>query len=153
VLPPSSVMRMMETARTSETSVDNYFTRQYIPEDNSEFMSVSFSIHSRGSSLPQVHRLCRFTRPDRWNVAPSLKTNLFIAGYNLTQNWNLFSWFVTWFVFRNNTLNELWVMKYQNWKTLFTDTLYITLNFAHTVYLWVSYDSRNNQWLLTNWSF
>jgi hypothetical protein len=28
---------MMEAARTSETSVDNYFTRQYIPEDNSEF--------------------------------------------------------------------------------------------------------------------
>jgi hypothetical protein len=27
---------MMETARTSETSADNYFTRQYIPEDNSE---------------------------------------------------------------------------------------------------------------------
>jgi hypothetical protein len=25
-----------EAARTSETSVDNYFTRQYIPEDNSE---------------------------------------------------------------------------------------------------------------------
>jgi hypothetical protein len=27
---------MMEAARTSETSVDNYFARQYIPEDNSE---------------------------------------------------------------------------------------------------------------------
>jgi hypothetical protein len=27
---------MLEAARTSETSVDNYFTRQYIPEDNSE---------------------------------------------------------------------------------------------------------------------
>jgi hypothetical protein len=27
---------MMETVRTSETSADNYFTRQYIPEDNSE---------------------------------------------------------------------------------------------------------------------
>jgi hypothetical protein len=27
---------MMEAIRTSETSVDNYFTRQYIPEDNSE---------------------------------------------------------------------------------------------------------------------
>jgi hypothetical protein len=27
---------MMEAARTSETSVDNYFTLQYIPEDNSE---------------------------------------------------------------------------------------------------------------------
>jgi hypothetical protein len=27
---------MMQAARTSETSVDNYFTRQYIPEDKSE---------------------------------------------------------------------------------------------------------------------
>jgi hypothetical protein len=27
---------MMEAARTYETSVDNYFTRQYIPEDKSE---------------------------------------------------------------------------------------------------------------------
>jgi hypothetical protein len=27
---------MMEATRTSETSVDNYFTRQYIPEDKSE---------------------------------------------------------------------------------------------------------------------
>jgi hypothetical protein len=26
----------MEAVRTSETLVDNYFTRQYIPEDNSE---------------------------------------------------------------------------------------------------------------------
>jgi hypothetical protein len=30
----------MEAARTSETSVDNYFTRQYIPEDN-------FELHTR----------------------------------------------------------------------------------------------------------
>jgi hypothetical protein len=27
---------MMEAARTSVKSVDNYFTRQYIPEDKSE---------------------------------------------------------------------------------------------------------------------
>jgi hypothetical protein len=27
---------MMEAVRSSETSVDNHFTRQYIPEDNSE---------------------------------------------------------------------------------------------------------------------
>jgi hypothetical protein len=27
---------MMEAERTSETAVDNYFTRQYIPEDKSE---------------------------------------------------------------------------------------------------------------------
>jgi hypothetical protein len=30
---------MMEAARTTETSVDNYFTRQYIPEDNSELLT------------------------------------------------------------------------------------------------------------------
>jgi hypothetical protein len=30
---------MMEAARTSETPVDNYFTRQYIPEDNSELQT------------------------------------------------------------------------------------------------------------------
>jgi hypothetical protein len=27
---------IVEAVRTSETSVDNHFTRQYIPEDNSE---------------------------------------------------------------------------------------------------------------------
>jgi hypothetical protein len=27
---------MMEAVRTCETSVDNHFTQQYIPEDNSE---------------------------------------------------------------------------------------------------------------------
>jgi hypothetical protein len=32
----------MEAARTSETSVDNYFTRQYIPEDNSEHLCMPF---------------------------------------------------------------------------------------------------------------
>jgi hypothetical protein len=31
-----NITLMMEAVRTSETSVDNYFTRQYIPEDNSE---------------------------------------------------------------------------------------------------------------------
>jgi hypothetical protein len=32
---------MMEAVRTSETSVDNNFTRQYIPEDNSEHVHNS----------------------------------------------------------------------------------------------------------------
>jgi hypothetical protein len=32
------IRAMMEAARTSETSVDNYFTRQYIPEDKSELV-------------------------------------------------------------------------------------------------------------------
>jgi hypothetical protein len=30
---------MMEAVRTAETSVDNHFTRQYLPEDNSEYPS------------------------------------------------------------------------------------------------------------------
>jgi hypothetical protein len=30
------IIAMMEAARASETSVENYFTRQYIPEDKSE---------------------------------------------------------------------------------------------------------------------
>jgi hypothetical protein len=34
---------MMEAARTSETSVDNYFTWQYIPEDKSELQKYSKS--------------------------------------------------------------------------------------------------------------
>jgi hypothetical protein len=32
----------MQAVRTSETSVDNNFTRQYIPEDNSE----QFTFHN-----------------------------------------------------------------------------------------------------------
>jgi tellurite resistance protein TehA-like permease len=40
---PSSLM--MEAARTSEMSVDNYFTRQYIPEDSSELENFSFALY------------------------------------------------------------------------------------------------------------
>jgi hypothetical protein len=41
---------MMEAVRTSETSVDKYFTRQYIPEDNSE-------LHTRLSDNLKSHRV------------------------------------------------------------------------------------------------
>jgi hypothetical protein len=44
---------MMEAARTSETSVDNYFTRQYIAEDNSEF-------HTRGCQNLKSHNTIEF---------------------------------------------------------------------------------------------
>jgi hypothetical protein len=33
---------MMEAARTSETSDDNYFTRQYIPQDKSELQMQNY---------------------------------------------------------------------------------------------------------------
>jgi hypothetical protein len=41
---------MMEAVRTSETSVDNYFTRQYIPEDN-------FELHTRRRENLKSHGL------------------------------------------------------------------------------------------------
>jgi hypothetical protein len=37
---------MMEAALTSETSVDNYFTRQYIPEDKSELQYTHTHTHT-----------------------------------------------------------------------------------------------------------
>jgi hypothetical protein len=39
---------MMEAARTFETSVDNYFTWQYIPEDKSE-IHVHYRLSLLGS--------------------------------------------------------------------------------------------------------
>jgi hypothetical protein len=42
---------MMEAVRTSETSVDNHFTRQYIPEDNSEH-------HTRRRENLKSHMIC-----------------------------------------------------------------------------------------------
>jgi len=45
---PSSLM--MEAAHTSETSADNYFTRQYIPEDKSE-------LHTRRRENLKSHRV------------------------------------------------------------------------------------------------
>jgi hypothetical protein len=40
---------MMEAVRTSETSVDNHFTRQYNPEDN---FSEQHYFHSLNRALP-----------------------------------------------------------------------------------------------------
>jgi hypothetical protein len=37
---------MTEAARTSEMSVENYFTRQYIPEDNSENLPLCLTVHN-----------------------------------------------------------------------------------------------------------
>jgi hypothetical protein len=41
---------MMQAARTSETSVDNYFTRHYIPEDKSE-------LHTRRRENLKSHKM------------------------------------------------------------------------------------------------
>jgi hypothetical protein len=66
----------MEAVRTSETSVDNHFTRQYIPEDNSEHY-ISFHalylcrINFWGSPLP-IHGFLLFIR----GIAHYVITNL-----------------------------------------------------------------------------
>jgi hypothetical protein len=44
---------MMEAARTSETLVDNYFTRKYIPEDKSELYTSRRE--NLTSHMPIVH--------------------------------------------------------------------------------------------------
>jgi hypothetical protein len=50
-------MMMMEAVRTSETSVDNHFTRQYIPEANSEHHTrrrENLKSHIRGFCLLEI---------------------------------------------------------------------------------------------------
>jgi hypothetical protein len=48
---------MMEAVRTSETSVDNHFTRQYNPEDSSEHHTRRReNLKSHGFSLIYYHK-------------------------------------------------------------------------------------------------
>jgi hypothetical protein len=58
----------MEAARTSETSVDNYFTRQYIQEDNSELHTrrrENLKSHMFIRSYTGIQRLFRAARKFR----------------------------------------------------------------------------------------
>jgi hypothetical protein len=50
---------MMEAVRTSETSVDNHFTRQYIPEDSSEHQYPTYlpSIQQRSEPVHIERRM------------------------------------------------------------------------------------------------
>jgi hypothetical protein len=56
---------MMEAARTSETSVDDYFTRQYIPEDNSELHTrrrEKLKSHTAKLFFSKLHKFDRKVR-------------------------------------------------------------------------------------------
>jgi hypothetical protein len=62
VLPGDSSL-LMEAVRTSETSVDNHFTRQYIPEDNSEHEIIYFAQIS--NTLQQTEVRFHFTEEEQ----------------------------------------------------------------------------------------
>jgi hypothetical protein len=49
---------MMEAARTSETSVDNHFTRQYNPEDSSEHLDSCYSSQVSECTLCHIQMVC-----------------------------------------------------------------------------------------------
>jgi hypothetical protein len=52
---------MMEAVRTSETSVDNHFTRQYNPQDNSEHHTrrrENLKSHTEESQLRWFGHVC-----------------------------------------------------------------------------------------------
>jgi hypothetical protein len=55
---------MMEAVRTSETSVDNHFTRQYIPEDNSEHQNMILFTCSRQARYLYKSNLCLSVKTD-----------------------------------------------------------------------------------------
>jgi hypothetical protein len=61
---------MMEAARTSETSVDNYFTRQYIPEDKSELHNSPTFVLSLSHTHTHTHIfILSVSRPRHLNTS------------------------------------------------------------------------------------
>jgi hypothetical protein len=69
----------MEVARASETSVDNYFTRQYIPEDNSE-------LHTRRRETLKSHMYSIVTLHDTRSfiISVTFKIIAFPSQWTLT---------------------------------------------------------------------
>jgi hypothetical protein len=77
---------MMEAVRTSETSVDNYFTRQYIPEDNSSF--------SYFSPLLICKRLTNPWHIEEINFKPIRTTYLFLRIFKTREKILIRQWLV-----------------------------------------------------------
>jgi hypothetical protein len=59
---------MMEAVRTSETSADNYFTRQYIPEDNSEVHELRMLINLQKMKIKKKRPLCEKPKILTWRA-------------------------------------------------------------------------------------
>jgi hypothetical protein len=74
---------MMEAVRTSETLVDNHFTRQYNPEDNSEH-------HTRRRENLKSHKTHILCKPDIPNIGTET------ASYKVLPLGNMF---IVWMVY------------------------------------------------------
>jgi hypothetical protein len=74
---------MMEAVRTSETSVDNHFTRQYIPEDNSEHQSMSVCLviflWVWASCMMVIFVQQWDWRPHCWNCCATVKREIIVG--------------------------------------------------------------------------
>jgi hypothetical protein len=79
-LSSGMIVLMMEAARTSETSIDNYFTRQYIPEDKSE-------LHTRRRENLKSHIF--HTVPFRRGWSPRRFYRIFSEAYCFILNFYL----------------------------------------------------------------
>jgi hypothetical protein len=68
---------MMEAVRASETSVDNYFTRQYNPEDNSELhVKHKIKMAKTMSNMSPLYKTCRKCKSsvEPWCIVTSFHT-------------------------------------------------------------------------------
>jgi hypothetical protein len=72
---------MIEAARTSETSVDNYFTQQYIPEDKYELQNVSdfFSSFIHGISNTTLNDDFVRYKGNTWQHHAGLQRDIYIS--------------------------------------------------------------------------
>jgi hypothetical protein len=71
----------MEAARTSETSIDNYFTWQYIPQDKSE-LHTRRRENLKSHIFSKLHSIWAAT-----HIALHVKCPLSMCDFN--QNWNV----------------------------------------------------------------
>jgi hypothetical protein len=136
---------MMEAVRTSETSVDNYFTRQYIPEDNSERKFIKLEVWKQ-ASLQNIKwfQIGHFSITLIQNLIQSLVTVVFTR----TGSWAKFSQ-TTW---HNGPEDSLHTRKCEKHKSHLHVSLPPPPTHTHLLpskshYLWFfSYLSRQFYW-------
>jgi hypothetical protein len=134
----------MEAARTSETSVDNHFTRQYNPEDSSEH-------HTRRRENLKSHIVLCICPISKYTVYPESSENTIVLRFiNLLKRVFLLFQVSTsriyWDLFSRQMLNQVSYIftvafLYKTWSDLktvmFILYIYITANITYT-WAWYS---------------